>query len=364
MLKKIVCTSIIPFLLFSCTKNNISNTLLDNSSLEANSIIENSNRDNLLCVSLKNGSSEIVRVINLKNNQQVSLPVTGTVIGMSADIENNIVYVNTIATDNYSLFKLDLNDKSVSRILSFSQLGIKPSYFLVEKNKVYVTGKRGNSGTFYLNDLEKNQWVSIANNISEGRIEPGFTNDTYHVVSFDDDYVTRTIVDVKLKSIKDRKTIKHDIPFGNNIFVPSPHGLFVYVLHQLNNSFVPYVFNIKQSTYTKFDPVSTESGLLYSAAVSNNGRNLFTNVNREIFHYQLQGDKLIQFPKIKLNNPESRNIAVSSDNLTLYITHEVGKTVSVIRFNSNYTDYTINNIIKIITFVTIYLFETFKRLII
>ncbi|GIW23528.1 MAG: hypothetical protein KatS3mg068_2535 [Candidatus Sericytochromatia bacterium] len=263
---------------------------------------------------------------------------------MSADIDNNIVYVNTKAENNYSLFKLDLNQKAVSRILSFSQLGINPTYFLVEKNKVYVTGKRGNSGTFYLNDLEKNQWVSIANNISEGRIEPGFTNDTYHIVSFDDNYVTRTIVDVKLKSIKERKTIKHDIPFGNNIFVPSPHGLFVYVLHQLNNNFVPYVFNLKQSTYTKFEPVVTENGLLYSAAVSNNGKNLFANVNREIFHYQLQGDKLIQLPKIKLKIPESRNIAVSSDNLTLYVTHDVGSAISVVKFNSNYTDYTVNNI--------------------
>jgi hypothetical protein len=344
MFKKFTYIAIFSLLVFSCTNNNIilDNNLSDN--LEINSIQQKNTRDNLLCVSLKNGSSEIIKTIDLRTNQQVSLPVTGTVVGMSADVENNIVYASTKSIDNYSLFKLDLNKKTVSRILSFSQLGIRPTYFVVEKNKVYVTGKKGNSGTFYLNDLEKNQWEVIANNISEGRIEPGFTNDTYHIISFDDNYVTRTIVDVKLKLIKSRKTIKHDIPFGNNIFVPSPHGLFVYVLHQLNNSFIPYVFNVKQGTYTKFEPVSTEKGLLYSAAVSPNGRELFTNVNSEIFHYQLQGDKLVQFPKIKLNNLESRNIAVSFDNLTLYVTHEIGNTISVIRFNSNYTDYTVNSI--------------------
>lgn len=344
MFKRFICTTIVPLLLFSCAKSNT--VLLESipDEVEVNSIEKKGKRDSLLCVSLKNGSSEIIRTVNFKTNQQVSLPVTGTVVGMSADIDNNIVYASTKAADNYSLFKLDLNQKTVSRILSFSQLGIKPTYFVVENNKVYVTGKRGSTGAFYLNDLEKNQWEAIANNISEGRIEPGFTNDTYHIVSFDDNYVTRTIADVKLKSIKDRKTIKHDIPFGNNIFVPSPHGSFVYVLHQLNNSFIPYVFNVKQGTFTKFGSVNTENGLLYSASVSGNGKNLFTNVNSEIFHYQLQGDKLIQFPKIKLKAAESRNIAVSFDNLTLYVTHEVGNTVSIVKFNSNYTEYTVNSI--------------------
>lgn len=298
-----------------------------------------------LCVSLPTGGdSEIIKIQDIKTKELTSLPVPGSAQQMSSNLEQNTIYVNSKSSDgaNYSLYKLDIKAKQVSRILSFSQLGIKPHDFAVDNNNVYVSGKRSGVGALYGNDLIKNEWYSIASNISSGKIEYGFKPDTFHIVAFDDKYVTRTIVDVKLKQILARKTIAHDIPFGNNVFIPSPHGSYVYVLHQLNDSFVPYTFNLKQGTFKKFDTVNTNGGLLYSAIVSNDGKQLFTNVNREIYHYKLESDKLIELPKVTLNIPESRNMVMAADNRTLYVTHETGTNLSVVKFSQDLTKYDVN----------------------
>lgn len=299
-----------------------------------------------LCVTLSTGGdSEIIKVQNLQTKELTSLPVPGTVEGMAEDLENNIIYVNAktgTLKGYYSLFKLDIKSKQISRILSFSQLGIKPTHFTVDKTNVYVTGTRSGVGTFYGNDILKNEWFAVANNISPGKIEIGFKENTFHVISYDDNYVTRTIVDVKTKQILARKTIKHDIPFGNNVFIPSPHGSYVYVLHQLKDSFIPYAFNVKQGTFNKFPEVQTNGGLLYSAIVSNDGKHLLTNVNREIYHYRLEGDKLVALPKINLTIPESRNMGMAADNKTLYVTHETGDKISVVTFSPTLTEFTLS----------------------
>jgi hypothetical protein len=301
-------------------------------------------KNKYLCVTLPTGGdSEIVKVLDLQTKELTSLPVPGTVQGMSSDLENDIIYVNAKSSQgtDYSLYKLDVKAKQISRILAFSQLGIKPTHFIIDKNIVYVTGKRAGIGTFYGNDLINHEWFAVANNISTGRIEYGFTEDTFHVIAIDDEYITKTVVDVKLKQILSRKTINHSIPFGNNVFIPSPHGLYVYVLHQLQDSFIPFAYNIKQGTENRFDEVQTNGGLLYSAIVSNDGKHLFTNVNREIYHYKLEGDKLISLPKIVLKIPESRNMAMAADCRTIYITHESGSYLSVVTI-SNDSEYTVS----------------------
>jgi hypothetical protein len=336
----LICTG-----LFSCS-NAITPVIqpdLANKDIESISSQQKSFQNKYICITMANGGSDLVKVINLQTKEVIALPVAGFVQGMSADLEQNAIYVNAKGSGgDYSLFKLDIKAKKIDRILSFSQLGIKPTYFVVNKNNVFVTGKRGDSGVFYGNDLIKNEWFSVASNISIGRIELGFTEDTYHVISFDEQYVTKTVVDVKLKQIISRKTITHDIPFGNNVFIPSPHGLFVFVLHQLQNSFIPFVFNVKQGTVSKFDEVKTNDGLLYSAIVSNDGKQLLTNVNREIYHYKLENEKLIQLPKVSLNIPESRNMVMGGDNRTLYITHDSGQNMSIVTFSQDLTTYTIS----------------------
>lgn len=335
--------------IFVSACNNSTNEIIQANNLlsEEDIVISNiskAGQSKFLCVTLPTGGeSEIIKVQNLQTKELTSLPVPGTVEGMAQDLDNNIIYVNAkTGTERgfYSLFKLDLKAKQISRILSFSQLGIRPTDFIVDKTNVFVTGKKGGIGTFYGNDLIKNEWFAVANNISPGKIEFGFNENTFHVVSYDDEAVTRTIVDVKAKQIIARKTIKHNIPFGNNVFIPSPHGLYVYVIHQLKDSFIPFAFNIKQGTFTQFPEVQTNGGLLYSAIVSNDGKHLLTNVNREIYHYRLEGEKLIPLPKIVLTTPESRNMAMAADNKTLYVTHETGDKVSVVKFSANLTDYT------------------------
>lgn len=329
----------------SACNNNISvvNTDLSLNNVEASNAVTAS-QSKYLCVSLPTGgASEIIKVQNLKTKELTSLFVPGSVEGMSEDLENNIIYVSSKTEAErgfYSLFKLDLKTRQISRILSFSQLGMRPTDFLVDKTKVYVSGKKGGIGAFYGNDLLKNEWFAVANNISEGKIEYGFNQDTFHVVSYDDNAVTRTIVNVKNKQIVERKTIKHDIPFGNNVFIPSQHGAYVYILHQLKDSFIPYAFNVKRGTFTKFPEVQTNGGLLYSAIVSNDGKHLLTNVNREIYHYKLEADKLIALPKINLDIPESRNMDMAGDNRTLYVTHETGDKMSVVKFSPDLTTYT------------------------
>lgn len=332
-------------IIMSACNNNIQqiNPEIITNNIEASNAVV-ATQSKYLCVSLPTGgASEIIKVQNLKTKELTSLFVPGSVEGMSEDIENNIIYVSSKTEAErgfYSLFKLDLKTKQISRILSFSQLGMKPVDFLVDNTKVYVSGKKSGIGVFYGNDLVKNEWFSVANNISEGKIEYGFNADTFHVVSYDDNYVTRSIVNVKNKQIVERKTIKHDIPFGNNVFIPSQHGLYVYILHQLKDSFIPYAFNVKKGTFTKFPEVQTNGGLLYSAIVSNDGKHLLTNVNREIYHYKLEADKLISLPKISLDIPESRNMAMAGDNRTLYITHETGDKMSVVKFSPDLTTYT------------------------
>jgi len=346
-ISKLILTTFLLPLLFSCHSKPVSLNQTGDffaPEVQVNNVGQQSRENKYLCVSLNTGGGEIVKVLNLQTKEMISLPIPGFVRGMSAATEENIIYVNAASSDEnyYSLYRLNLNTKKVERILSFSQLGIKPSYFMVEKNNVYVTGKRGNAGVFYGNDLDTNQWFAVANNVSPGKIEPGFTENSSHIVSFDDDYVTRTIVDIPKKQITGRKTIKHSVPFGNNVFIPSPHGSFVYVLHQLKDSFIPYAFNLRQGTENKFEEIQTKGGLLYSALVSNNGKHLFTNVNSEIYHYLLDGDKLISLPKVLLKIPESRNMAMTNDNLTLYVTHDSGANLSVVRFAPDYKTYTLN----------------------
>ncbi|MBC7476048.1 MAG: hypothetical protein H7263_17330 [Candidatus Sericytochromatia bacterium] len=337
----------------ACSSNEISpstsnlNNNISNQEIESSSIKSKYGKSRYLCVSLPTGgNSEIIKVQNLETKELTSLPVPGAVQGMSENLDNNIIYVNAKSPDDnnsYSLFKLDLKARQISRILSFSQLGLKPTDFTVDHDKVYVTGKRGGVGTFYGNDLIKNEWFAVANNISPGKIELGFKENTFHVISYDDSYLTRTIVDVTLKQITDRQTIPHSIPFGNNFFIPSPHGSFVYVLHQLKDSFIPYAFNVKQHTVKQFPEVKTNGGILYSAIVSNDGKHLFTNVDSEIYPYQLvDGDKLIALPKITLPTPESRNMAMEADNTTLIVTHDTGTNLSIVSFSSDYSSYTVN----------------------
>ncbi len=342
----------------SVSQNNLAdiNTIDNNDDL----VLTNSQKPKIatkskfLCVTLPTGGeSEIIKVQNLQTKELTSLPVPGSVQGMTENLENNIIYINAktgtekkdVSTDKqayYSLFKLDLKAKQISRILSFSQLGIRPTDFIVDNNNVFVSGKRGGVGSFYGNDLLKNEWFAVGNNISPGKIEFGFTENTFNIVSYDDEFVTRNTVDVKTKQITGRKTIKHDIPFGNNVFIPSPHGLYAYVIHQLKDSFIPYVFNLKQGTFAKFPEVKTNGGLLYSAIVSNDGKHLLTNVNREIYHYRLDGDQLISLPKITLTVPESRNMAMAADNKTLYITHETGDKLSIITFSAGLDNFTLS----------------------
>lgn len=339
--------SLLSLSLLSCgtTNNDLVNNIQEQSYEELEALsVPKAGVDRLLCVSLPTGGdSEIIKVQDMKTKELISLPVPGTVQGMSPDIEKNLIYVSSKNSDGtyYSLYKLDIKGRKVERILSFSQLGLKPADFIVDSDNVLVTGKRSGVGTFYGNDLVKNEWYSIASNINSGKLEYGFKQDIFHVISFDEKYVTRTIVNVKTKQIVARKTITHDIPFGNNVFIPSPHGSYVYVLHQLNDSFIPYAFNLKRGTFQKFDPVKTDGGLLYGAAVSKDGKQLFANVNREIFHYKLEGDQLITLPKVSLNIPESRNMAMSSDNKTLYVTHETGSSLSIVKFSNDLTKYEI-----------------------
>jgi len=344
--KNFLLTTISALFLSSCSQETVSlaiNNIEDTSEEALVANLESKTRENkYLCLTIPNGAgNELVKIINLKTNETVTLPIPGNVQGMSSNLENDLLYVNAKSGETFSLYKIEVKTKQVSRILSFSQLGIKPTYFLVNGNNVFVAGKRSGVGSFYGNDLIKSEWFAVANNISPGRIELGFNENTYHVVSYDDELVTRTIVDVVKKQIIARRAIQHDIPFGNNVFIPSPHGLYVYVLHQLQDSFIPYAFNIKQGVFNKFDPVKTNGGLLYSAIVSNNGKDLFTNVNREIYHYKLLGDKLLTLPKVVLNLPESRNMVMAANNRTLYVTHESGVNLSVVSF-SNDNNYTIS----------------------
>lgn len=297
--------------------------------------------DNYLCVSSPTGGdSELVKVFDLKTKELTSLPIPGSVQDMSAQPENNAVYVSSKSADYYSLYKIDTKTKQVNRILLFSQLGLKPFDFIVDSTNVYVSGKRSGVGAFYVNDMVKNEWKAIANNISPGKITFGFDNNSYHVISFDDTYVTKSVVNITTNQITARKSIEHKIPFGNNVFASAPHGNYVYVIHQLQDSFIPYAINVKQGTVTSAPEVKTNGGLLYSVIVSSNGKHLLANVNKEIYHYSLNGDQFTALPKITLDTPESRNMAMLTDNLTLYVTHDTGSNMTVVKFAPDLKTYT------------------------
>lgn len=344
MNKKLLSTFLVVTTLFfsACSNQTFLTSEDTNDSIGTSEISSvESKTDNYLCVSSPTGGdSEVIKIVNLKTKELTSLPVPGSVQDMSAQVENNAIYVSSKSAEYYSLYKIDTKTKQVSRILLFSQLGLKPFDFVVDNTNVFVSGKRSGVGTFYVNDMIKNEWKAIANNISPGKITFGFDKDSYHVISFDDTYVTKSVINTATNQITARKSIEHKIPFGNNVFVPAPHGNYVYILHQLQDSFVPYVINVKQGTITSSAPVKTNGGLLYSAIVSNNGKHLLANVNKEIYHYSLNGDQFTALPKITLETPESRNMAMLGDNLTLYVTHDTGSNMTVVKFSADLKTYT------------------------
>src|SRR5688572_30819816 len=137
LLKKFILLGLIGASLIGCNKSSTNfispESTLTNSfdeSYEANAIQQKGNPNKYLCVTLPTGGdSEIVKVLNLQTKELISLPVPGAVQGMASDLANNIIYVNAKSAEGnaYSLYKLDIKAKQISRILSFSQLGIKPT---------------------------------------------------------------------------------------------------------------------------------------------------------------------------------------------------------------------------------------------
>lgn len=313
------------------------------SSLRAQSMRAESDR--FLCVVEPNGESSTVKVMNMANKQIRAVYLPGQVLSMDGDRARNKLYLSVRADGpRFDLYELDVATLNLSRPASFSQAGLNPVDFKVRDQQIFAAGRREGRGTMLGYNLQQGGWTNLALDFLPGRLEWSSQPNLIQSVHFDEENLIRTTIDVVGKRVVKTQTFPHGIPFGNNIGMVAPDGEFFYALHQLQGLVEIYAFDIDHQVVNKQIATEQAIGILFSSAISKDGRFLYATIDNRLERYELQGTALRRLPPVTLNFKEARFLSLSEDQRTLYVTHDGKTSVSRIRIAPDNLNYTVDEI--------------------
>lgn len=317
-------------------------------SLRAQQALNRNQQDRFLCVVEPNGDqASTVKVMNLSNQQIRAVYLPGLVQAMDADRARNKLYLSVRgagAKPSFDLFELDVANLTLNRPLSFSQVSMIPADFKVRDQQVFVNGRREGRGMMMANSLAQGGWSNIAMDFLPGNLEWSVQPNYLQAVQFDEENLVRTTIDIAAKRIVRTQTFPHGVPFGNNIGMVAPDGEFFYALHQLQGLVEIYAFDITRQVMTKDVTTEQAVGILYSSAISKDGRFLYATIDNRLERYELLGTSMKRLNPITLNHKEARNLTLSDDQRTLYVTHDGRTSVSRIRLAADNVNYTLDEI--------------------
>lgn len=302
--------------------------------------------DNYLCAIEPNGSqASTVKVMNLQTRQVRAVYLPGLLQSMDADQARGKLYLSVRSPGNtYDLFELDIATLTLNRPASFTQASIVPVDFKVQNGKIFVAGNRDNRGIMLGHPLQQGGWENLAYDFLPGRLEWSNQPNLVQSVFFDEDKLVRSTIDVGAKRVVKVQTFPHGIPFGNNLGMASTDGEYFYALHQLQCLVEIYAFDISHQIMAKDITTEQAIGILFSSAISKDGRFLYATIDNRLERYQLEGTTMKHLPPIALNFKEARYLTLSSDQHTLYVSHDGNTSVSRIRIGADNLTYTVDEL--------------------
>lgn len=302
--------------------------------------------DTYLCVIEPNGDqASTVKVMNLLTHQLRAVYLPGLIQSMDADQARNKLYFSVRGdASHYDLYELDVTNLTLNRPASFTQAGLVPVDFKVRDQKIFVAGRRDNRGMLLGHPLQQGGWENLAYDFLPGRLEWSSQANLLQSVFFDDDNLVRSTIDVAQKRVVKVQTFPHGIPFGNNIGMATADGEYFYALHQLQGLVEIYAFDIARQVVAKDVTTEQAVGILFSSAISKDGRFLYATIDNRLERYELQGTTMKHLPPIVLNFKEARYLTLSDDQHTLYVSHDGNTSVSRIRIGADNLTYSVDEI--------------------
>lgn len=324
--------------LMSC---QVSPQLSPNASTAVQQKAQQAQQDAFLCVvEPREDDGSNIKVMNLQNRMIRSVYLPGRVLSMDGNQKSGKLYLSVRSGSQslrYDLYELDVARLTLSRPASFSQAGIKPIDFEMLDDKVYVSGEQSGRGSLVMHDLSQGGWKQIVSGFPAGFLEWSKNVNQVQSLYFDEERITRTTIDVQQQRITQTQSFAHGIPFGNNLGLAAPNGDYYYALHQLKGLVALYAFDVNTASVNR-DVASIEAvGIMYSSAISADGRYLYATIDNRVERYQLQGTEMKRLPAIVLNAKEARHLTLSEDQRTLYVTHDSTASISRIRINPDQT---------------------------
>jgi sugar lactone lactonase YvrE len=293
--------------------------------------------ERFLCAIEPGDKTAALKVKDLVSGSVRSVFVPGRILSIDGVPTARKLYISSqqgTQQPDYSLYEVNVETLAIRRIASFSQAGLRPTDFVVDGDMVHAVGTRQNQGVLLSYNLKGGGWQNVVYGIQPGSLEWGRDNRTLQAIAFDDENITRTHVDLAAKRITGVQTYAHGVPFGNNIGVAAPRGDFYYTLHQLQGQVEIFAFDISNGATNRLVSTDQILGVLYSSAISRDGRFLYATVDDKVHRYELIGTQLRRLPPIVLRHPEARFLALSPDNRTLYVSHEGTTQVSQIQLSN------------------------------
>ena len=281
---------LVSMLLFtpSCTPPGVNRSASPR--LEAESIdpIRQENVDRYLCSIEQKEAQTLIRVLDLKNAGVRSLSLPGKIHHLSGVQSEQKLYIHASNGQDEALYEMLLDSNQIRRILSFAQIGLKPSGIIIRSNKLYVSGVQNNRSALLSYDLKAAGWQPIAYDFQPGLLQIGNQIQDLQVLHFGRETLTRTLVNL---------------------------------INRQTQSF-NYAFSFK----TRLDDY------LYSGVISRNGRYIFASVNDKIERYQLEGKQIQRLTPIALTATRPRHLALSQNGQQLYISHQQENRVTRLSF--------------------------------
>lgn len=294
-------------------------------------------QDRFLCVvEPREDNATNLKVMNLQNHLIRSVYLPGRVMSMDGDQEAGKLYLSVRSGDQaprYDLYELNVAQLTLARPASFSQAGIQPVDFEMLGRQVFVSGQQQGHGSLLMHNLDQGGWKQIVSNFPAGHLEWSKTPHQVQSIFFDEERIIRSTIDVQQQRIVATQSFEHGIPFGNNIGLAAPSGDFFYALHQLQGLVELYAFDVQNASVSMDVTTDKAVGILYSSAISEDGRFLYATIDNRVERYQLQGTQMKRLPPITLKAKEARHLSLSSDQRTLYVSHDGSTSISRIRLN-------------------------------
>jgi 6-phosphogluconolactonase (cycloisomerase 2 family) len=288
-----------------------------------------------------------IKVMDLQSRLIRRVYVPGRILSLEGDRAQNMLYLSVRSgaeQPRFDLYALNLQNLQLSRPASFSQASIQPVDFRVRDQTLFVSGLQRGEGDLATLRLSQGGWSSLARSFPPGQLQWSRNPDQIHSVHFDEENITRTTIDVRQRRIVQRQTFAHGVPFGNNMGLSAPDGDYFYALHQLQGLVAIYAFDIESGSVNRDIATETAVGILYSSALSKDGRFLYATIDNRLERYELVGTQLRRLPPIELKTKEARYLTLADDQRTLYVTHDGQQSVSRIRLSPDYLTFQVDEI--------------------